>query len=97
MIDPRSELADVLDAILRDLGQVVRYDQVRILLLPSVLDMQGSGAEEDENTLLITVRESGRVGDVARHIRSVSAGALSAQSFADDVAKTDRDCRHPRP
>ena len=40
MIDPRSELADVLDAILRDLGQVVRYDQVRILLLPSVLDMQ---------------------------------------------------------
>src|SRR5512135_3039994 len=61
-IDPRSELADVLDAILRDLGQVVRYDQVRILLLPSVLDMQGSGVEDDENTLLITVRESGQLG-----------------------------------
>ncbi len=46
MIDPRSELADVLDSILRDLGQVVRYDQVRILLLPSVLDMQrDSGVE----------------------------------------------------
>jgi len=62
MIDPRSELADVLDTILRDLGQVVRYDQVRILLLPSVLDMQGSSAEDNENTLLITVRESGRLG-----------------------------------
>ena len=59
MIDPRSELADVLDTILRDLGQVVRYDQVRILLLPSVLDMQGSDVEDDENTLLITVRASG--------------------------------------
>jgi signal transduction histidine kinase len=62
IIDPRSELADVLDAILRDLGQVVRYDQVRILLLPSVLDMQGTGVEEDETTLLITVRESGELG-----------------------------------
>ena len=47
MIDPRSELADVLDSILRDLGQVVRYDQVRILLLPSVLDMQRTPALED--------------------------------------------------
>lgn len=62
MIDPRSELADVLDTILRDLGQVVHYDQVRILLLPSVLDMQGTGVEDDENTLLITVRESGELG-----------------------------------
>ena len=62
MIDPRSELADVLDTILRDLGRVVRYDQVRILLLPSVLDMQGSGVEDDENTLLITVRQSGELG-----------------------------------
>ncbi len=62
MIDPRSELADVLDTILRDLGQVVRYDQVRILLLPSVLDMQGSDVEDDENTLLITVRASGELG-----------------------------------
>jgi signal transduction histidine kinase/putative methionine-R-sulfoxide reductase with GAF domain len=61
MIDPRSELADVLDSILRDLGQVVRYDQVRILLLPSVLDMQKdtSVEMEEEATLLITVRESG--------------------------------------
>src|SRR5512139_3770128 len=64
MIDPRSELADVLDAILRDLGQVVRYDQVRILLLPSVLDMQkdASAETDDEATLLITVRESGELG-----------------------------------
>ena len=36
IIDPGSELADVLDAILRDLSQVVDYDHVRILLLPSV-------------------------------------------------------------
>lgn len=65
MIDPRSELADVLDSILRDLGQVVRYDQVRILLLPSVLDFQkGAGMEEgeEETTLLITVRESSAPG-----------------------------------
>ena len=65
MIDPRSELADVLDTILRDLGQVVRYDQVRILLLPSVLDFQkGASLEEaeEEATLLITVRESGELG-----------------------------------
>ena len=48
MIDPRSELADVLDSILRDLGQVVRYDQVRILLLPSVLDMQKDTSVEME-------------------------------------------------
>ena len=64
IIDPRSELADVLDAILRDLGQVVRYDQVRILLLPSVLDMQKDPTAEmdEEATLLITVRESGELG-----------------------------------
>ena len=64
MIDPRSELADVLDSILRDLGQVVRYDQVRILLLPSVLDMQTDTSVEmdEEATLLITVRESGELG-----------------------------------
>jgi signal transduction histidine kinase/putative methionine-R-sulfoxide reductase with GAF domain len=64
VIDPRSELADVLDTILRDLGQVVRYDQVRILLLPSVLDMQKDASAEmdDEATLLITVRESGELG-----------------------------------
>ena len=64
MIDPSSELADVLDSILRDLGQVVRYDQVRILLLPSVLDMQkDTNVEmEEEATLLITVRESGELG-----------------------------------
>ena len=62
-IDPRSELADVLDAILRDLGQVVHYDQVRILLLPSVLDFQkGASQEDEEATLLITVRESGSLG-----------------------------------
>jgi signal transduction histidine kinase/putative methionine-R-sulfoxide reductase with GAF domain len=61
MIDPRSELADVLDSILRNLGQVVRYDQVRILLLPSVLDTQNDATVEieEEATLLITVRESG--------------------------------------
>ncbi len=64
MIDPRSELADVLDSILRDLGQVVHYDQVRILLLPSVLDMQKdvNSEMEEEATLLITVRESGELG-----------------------------------
>jgi signal transduction histidine kinase/putative methionine-R-sulfoxide reductase with GAF domain len=64
MIDPRSELADVLDTILRDLGQVVHYDQVRILLLPSVLDMQKDASVEieEEATLLITVRESGAPG-----------------------------------
>ncbi|HSD84096.1 MAG TPA: GAF domain-containing protein [Anaerolineae bacterium] len=65
VIDPRSELADVLDAILRDLGQVVHYDQVRILLLPSVLDFQKGASveeEEEEATLLITVRESGATG-----------------------------------
>src|SRR5512136_31350 len=64
IIDPRSELADVLDSILRDLGQVVHYDQVRILLLPSVLDMQkdASAAMEEEATLLITVRASGTPG-----------------------------------
>jgi signal transduction histidine kinase/putative methionine-R-sulfoxide reductase with GAF domain len=64
IIDPRSELADVLDTILRDLGQVVRYDQVRILLLPSVLDMQKDTMVEmdEEATLLITVRESGELG-----------------------------------
>ena len=63
MIDSRSELTDVLDSILRDLGQVVRYDQVRILLLPSVLEFPGdTGAEEEEATLLITVRESGELG-----------------------------------
>src|SRR3974377_510731 len=64
MIDPLSELAEVLDAILRDLGQVVRYDQVRILLLPSVLDIQQdiSGEMDEEATLLITVRESGELG-----------------------------------
>ncbi len=64
IIDPRSELADVLDSILRDLGQVVRYDQVRILLLPSVLDMQNDTTVEmdEEATLLITVRESGELG-----------------------------------
>jgi signal transduction histidine kinase/putative methionine-R-sulfoxide reductase with GAF domain len=64
VIDPRSELADVLDSILRDLGQVVRYDQVRILLLPSVLDMQQDAMAEmdEEATLLITVREGGELG-----------------------------------
>jgi signal transduction histidine kinase/putative methionine-R-sulfoxide reductase with GAF domain len=64
IIDPRSELADVLDSILRDLGQVVRYDQVRILLLPSVLDMQKDPTAEmdEEATLLLTVRESGELG-----------------------------------
>jgi signal transduction histidine kinase/putative methionine-R-sulfoxide reductase with GAF domain len=64
MIDSRSELADVLDAILRDLGQVVHYDQVRILLLPSVLDMRTdvNMDVEDTATLLITVRESGAPG-----------------------------------
>jgi GAF domain-containing protein len=64
MIDPRSELADVLDSILRNLGQVVHYDQVRILLLPSVLDIQkdASVEMEEEATLLITVRESGVPG-----------------------------------
>ncbi len=63
-IDPRSELADVLDAILRDLGQVVHYDQVRILLLPSVLDFQKGLMieEEEEATLLITVREGNALG-----------------------------------
>jgi signal transduction histidine kinase/putative methionine-R-sulfoxide reductase with GAF domain len=62
-IDPRSELADVLDSILRDLGQVVYYDQVRILLLPSVLDFQkGASQEDEEATLLITVREGGALG-----------------------------------
>jgi signal transduction histidine kinase/putative methionine-R-sulfoxide reductase with GAF domain len=63
IIDPRSELSDVLDSILRDLGQVVRYDQVRILLLPSVLDFQrDAGTDEEEATLLITVREGGKLG-----------------------------------
>jgi GAF domain-containing protein len=64
MIDRGPELADVLDSILRDLGQVVRYDQVRILLLPSVLDMQKDAniEMEEEATLLITVRESGVLG-----------------------------------
>ena len=63
MIDSSSELTDVLDTILRDLGQVVLYDQVRILLLPSVLDFQrDAGVEEEEATLLITVREGGELG-----------------------------------
>ena len=75
MIDPRSELADVLDTILRDLGQVVLYDQVRILLLPSVLDMQGSNTEDNENTLLITVRESGRLGTLAGTLGISTGGA----------------------
>ncbi|CAG0926653.1 Sensor kinase CckA [Thermoflexales bacterium] len=77
MIDPSSELADVLDAILRDLGQVVHYDQVRILLLPSVLDFQkGASAEEEEEeaTLLITVRESGAPGTLQGSLEPAPLG-----------------------
>ena len=57
-IDPSSELSDVLDAILRDLGQVVEYDHGRVMLLPSVLDYRMS-AEDEISTLLITVRDRG--------------------------------------
>lgn len=59
IIDPGSELADVLDAILRDLSQVVDYDHVRILLLPSVLDVRRASAESAEDNHLITVRDLG--------------------------------------
>ncbi len=59
IIDPGSELADVLDAILRDLSQVVDYDHVRILLLPSVLDVRRTPAESTEDNHLITVRDLG--------------------------------------
>ncbi len=61
LIDPTSELADVLDAILRDLAQVVRYEHVRILLLPSVLDVHHARREEDD-VMLITVRDLGTLG-----------------------------------
>ena len=59
LIDPGSELADVLDAILRDLAQVVDYEHVRILLLPSVLDVRRGSAETDEDNRLVTVRDLG--------------------------------------
>ena len=60
-IDSRAELSDVLDAILRDLGQVVQYDHVRVMLLPSVLDFRLS-SEDETSTLLITVRDRGTLG-----------------------------------
>jgi len=59
IIDPGSELADVLDAILRDLSQVVEYEHVRILLLPAVLDVRGGPSESTEDNQLITVRDLG--------------------------------------
>ncbi|MBI5564885.1 MAG: GAF domain-containing protein [Chloroflexi bacterium] len=59
IIDPGSELADVLDAILRDLSQVVEYEHVRILLLPAVLDVRGGSSEAAEDNQLITVRDLG--------------------------------------
>jgi signal transduction histidine kinase/putative methionine-R-sulfoxide reductase with GAF domain len=62
-IDPSSELSDVLDAILRDLGQVVQYDHVRVMLLPSVLDFRMS-SEDETSTLLITVRDRGSLGNL---------------------------------
>ncbi len=59
IIDPGSELADVLDAILRDLAQVVQYEHARILLLPSVLDVSGRLDETSDDDHLITVRDLG--------------------------------------
>lgn len=61
LINPTSELADVLDAILRDLAQVVRYEHVRILLLPAVLDVNHA-RHDDDDTVLVTVRDLGTLG-----------------------------------
>lgn len=64
VIDPGSELAEVLDAILRDLSQVVDYEHVRILLLPSVLDVRGASNTVDDDDRLITVRDLGPLAPV---------------------------------
>jgi signal transduction histidine kinase len=55
------ELGEVLDSILRDLGQVVQYDRVHILLLSSALQPIGApnpSGVHDADTL-ITVRDRG--------------------------------------
>ena len=55
------ELAEVLDSILRDLGQVVQYDRVHILLLSSALQpigVPGPVGVHDAD-MLITVRDRG--------------------------------------
>ncbi len=63
-INPTSELADVLDTILRDLEQVVQGEHVRILLLPSVLDMRGAANLDEDDDMLITVRDIGPLGQM---------------------------------
>ena len=91
MIDPRSELTDVLDSILRDLGQVVRYDQVRILLLPSVLDFQKDASIEGRGSHAVDYRaRERRIGDAAGFAGSRAIGTLSAESLIDDLAEADR-------
>src|SRR5512147_967145 len=59
IINPGSELAEVLDAILRDLAQVVDYEHVRILLLPAVLDVRAASDTHLADNELITVRDLG--------------------------------------
>jgi two-component system NtrC family sensor kinase len=57
------ELAEVLDSILRDLGQVVQYDRVHILLLSSALQpiVAPNPIGVHDADLLITVRDRGTV------------------------------------
>ncbi len=71
LIDPVSELADVLDAILRDLSQVVEYEHVRILLLPSILDVRGGPTDADDDTRLITVRDLGSLSPLLASLEPI--------------------------
>jgi len=72
VIDPTSELAEVLDTILRDLEQVVHCEHVRILLLPSVLDVRRGVSLDDEDDVLITVRDLGALGPLLGPVTPLS-------------------------